>query len=194
MKRRMWINLALLLVVPGMLMTVSCAKKMVKTTPVVSQDNEAAQAAERARQAELARQQELARQKALQEQRLKDEAAQKEAAAREQFVNEDVHFDFDKSDIKPEAAEILKAKAQFLSDKPNLKVQLQGNCDERGTAEYNLALGQRRADSAKAFLVNLGVPAAQLSTISFGKEKPLDPAHNEAAWAKNRRVHCVILP
>jgi len=81
----------------------------------------------------------------------------------------------------------------LLSKNPNLKIQIEGHCDERGTAEYNLALGQRRANSAMKYLISLGIPAGRLSTISYGEEKPLDPAHNDEAWAKNRRGHFVIL-
>ena len=76
---------------------------------------------------------------------------------------------------------------------PKVKIQIEGHCDERGTAEYNLALGERRSNSAKKYLISLGVPEGRISTISYGKEKPLDPGHNEEAWAKNRRDHFIIL-
>jgi len=75
-----------------------------------------------------------------------------------------------------------------MKKNPGAKVQIEGHCDERGTPEYNLALGQRRADSTKKYLVNLGIDGSRLSTISYGEEKPADPGHNEAAWAKNRRA------
>jgi len=101
---------------------------------------------------------------------------------------QDIYFDFDKYNIRPGDAEILKKNAEWLKANPG-KVRIEGNCDERGTIEYNLALGQRRADSAKNYLVNLGVDKSRLETISYGKEKPVDPGHNEAAWAKNRRDH-----
>jgi peptidoglycan-associated lipoprotein len=101
---------------------------------------------------------------------------------------EDIHFDFDKYNIRPGDAEILKKDYEWFG--PNSgRVRVEGNCDERGTVEYNLVLGQKRADAAKGYLVNLGVDASRLDTISYGKEKPIDPGHNEAAWAKNRRVH-----
>jgi peptidoglycan-associated lipoprotein len=76
---------------------------------------------------------------------------------------------------------------------PTVKIQIEGHCDERGTNEYNLALGERRANSAKKYLISLGMPADQISTISYGEEKPLDPGHNEEAWAKNRRGHFIVL-
>ncbi len=100
----------------------------------------------------------------------------------------DVYFDFDKYNIRPGDAEILKKNYDWFKANPQ-KVRIEGNCDERGTIEYNLVLGQKRADAAKNYLVNLGVDAKRLETVSYGKEKPVDPGHNEAAWAKNRRDH-----
>ncbi len=105
----------------------------------------------------------------------------------------DIHFDFDKYNIRPGDAEILKQNAALLKKYPKVKIQIEGNCDERGTTEYNLALGERRANSAKTYLISLGISASRISTISYGKERPLDPGHNEEAWAKNRRDHTVIL-
>ncbi len=105
----------------------------------------------------------------------------------------DVHFDFDEYDIHPEDASILKENAAVLARQKSVKVQIEGHCDERGTVEYNLALGERRTSSAKNYLISLGIPTDRISTISYGKEKPLDPAHTEDAWAKNRRAHFVIL-
>lgn len=103
----------------------------------------------------------------------------------------DIHFDFDKSFIRDDAKPVLAQVADYLKKNTGAKLQIEGHCDERGTAEYNMALGDRRAESARAYLVSLGVPASALSTVSFGKEKPVDPGHNEAAWAKNRRAHFV---
>jgi peptidoglycan-associated lipoprotein len=105
----------------------------------------------------------------------------------------DIHFDFDKYNIRPGDAEILNENAALLKKYPKVKVQIEGHCDERGTVEYNLALGERRANTTKKYLVSLGVSADRISTISYGKERPLDPGHNEEAWAKNRRAHTVIL-
>jgi len=106
----------------------------------------------------------------------------------------DINFDFDKYNIRPGDAEILKGNAEWFKANPGKKMRVEGNCDERGTVEYNLALGQKRADAAKAYIVNLGVDGKALETVSYGKERPVDPAHNEAAWAKNRRAHFLALP
>jgi peptidoglycan-associated lipoprotein len=111
----------------------------------------------------------------------------------ESSMLKDIHFDFDKYNIRPEDAEILKENAAILKKYPNLKIQIEGHCDERGTNEYNLALGERRANSAKNYLISLGISPDRLSTISYGEERPLDPGHNEEAWAKNRRAHFVII-
>lgn len=98
-----------------------------------------------------------------------------------------IFFDFDKSDLREPDREILARNGRLLLDKMTGNVQIEGHCDERGSAEYNLALGERRAMSAMKYLVTLGVPANRLSVISYGKEKPFDPGHDEEAWAKNRR-------
>jgi peptidoglycan-associated lipoprotein len=100
----------------------------------------------------------------------------------------DIHFDFDKYNIRPSDGDILKKDYDWFAANAG-KVRIEGNCDERGTVEYNLVLGQKRADAAKSYLVNLGADAKRMDTISYGKEKPVDPGHNEAAWEKNRRVH-----
>ena len=111
----------------------------------------------------------------------------------ESSLLKDIHFDFDKYDIRPADAAILKGNADLLKKYHNVKVQIEGHCDERGTVEYNLALGERRANNTKRYLVSLGIASNRISTISYGKERPLDPGHNEEAWAKNRRAHIVVL-
>jgi peptidoglycan-associated lipoprotein len=104
------------------------------------------------------------------------------------IVMKDVNFDFDKYNIRPGDAEILKQNAEWFKANSGKKARVEGYCDERGTIEYNLVLGQKRADSAKSYLANLGIDANLIETVSYGKEKPIDPGHNEAAWAKNRRA------
>ncbi len=99
----------------------------------------------------------------------------------------DIHFDFDKHDIRPQDAEILKADYGWFNQNPGRKASIEGNCDERGTVEYNLALGQRRADATKSNLMTLGVDGSLLETVSYGKERPMCREHNEECWARNRR-------
>jgi peptidoglycan-associated lipoprotein len=190
MKKRIWVVVAMLFVLPGLLLTASCAMKAVNPVASVAKTDD--DAAKRAA-AEKARQDELARQKALEEARLKEEAAKREVlAARNKFMNENVHFAFDSSVLDTTAQSILKSKADWMKKNPNAPVIIEGHCDERGTVAYNLALGERRAESAKAFLVNMGISAGSISTISYGEERPVDPGKNEEAWAKNRRAHFVI--
>jgi peptidoglycan-associated lipoprotein len=103
-----------------------------------------------------------------------------------------VFFLLDSSELSPEAQQIMNANAQVLRQYSSWVVTIEGHCDERGTAEYNLALGERRALAARAYFVSLGLPADRLRTVSYGKEFPFDPGHDESAFAKNRRAHFVI--
>ena len=105
----------------------------------------------------------------------------------EKMTFEPIYFDFDKSNLKPPAIAKLDKIGDWMSKDSTARITIEGNCDERGTNEYNFALGDRRANSAKQYLVNLGISADRLSTISYGEERPADPGHDEAAWAKNRR-------
>lgn len=115
------------------------------------------------------------------------------AATQEQMSRfDDIHFDYDKSFIREDAKPVLEKVGDHLKDNPSATLVIEGHCDERGTPEYNLALGERRAISAKDYLVSLGVPSSAITTVSFGEEKPADPGHGEEAWAKNRRAHFVL--
>jgi peptidoglycan-associated lipoprotein len=103
-----------------------------------------------------------------------------------QNAGDRVFFEFDRSDISPEAQQILERQASWLQHYPNVSVTIEGHCDERGTREYNLALGERRASAVKNVLVAAGIPASRISTISYGKERPIVLGSNEQAWAQNR--------
>ncbi len=103
-------------------------------------------------------------------------------------LRERIHFDFDSYELKPQDREILKEKAAILRSRQDIELMIEGHCDERGTEEYNLALGERRARAAYEYLILLGISPDRMSIISYGEEKPLDPGHNEEAWAKNRRA------
>jgi len=98
-----------------------------------------------------------------------------------------IYFDFDKSFIRDDARAVMKANAEWLKANPKVKIKIEGNCDERGTKEYNQALGQRRATSAKKYLTDMGIAANRVSLISYGKEKPVCNDSSESCWQKNRR-------
>jgi peptidoglycan-associated lipoprotein len=103
----------------------------------------------------------------------------------------DAYFDFDKANIRPDAREALSKTAEFLKNYPQVKATIEGHCDERGSTEYNLGLGDRRANAVKQYLVSLGISADRLATVSYGKEKPFCMEHNEACWQQNRRGHFI---
>lgn len=105
----------------------------------------------------------------------------------------DVFFDTDKSDLTPEARDILAANAAWLRQHPSVRILVEGHCDERHTAEYNLALGWRRANAVKGYLVSLGIDGGRIDTISYGEERPFALGHDESAWRWNRRAHFVII-
>jgi peptidoglycan-associated lipoprotein len=108
---------------------------------------------------------------------------------REVTALKNIYFDFDKSEIRPDDARILDANADWLKSNQDVVILIEGHCDERGTNEYNLALGDRRARSTTNYLVAHGVAANRITTISYGEERPLCAEHSEACWAKNRRAH-----
>ncbi len=110
-----------------------------------------------------------------------------------EFGSNVVYFDFDKSGIRSDMRSVMDQKAQFLLEYPSVRIQIAGHCDERGTAEYNVALGHRRAQSTKEYLVSLGVSASRIDSISYGEERPADPRHHELAWAKNRRANFNVI-
>jgi len=185
----------------GLILTGCPKKTVVKEEPSVKKEEaprvEAEQVAKEARERELAKIREEEVKKAQEKEFEKSLVAKKEPGIEGEILEskllKDIHFNFDKYDIRPGDAEILKGNAALLERYTNVKIQIEGHCDERGTIEYNLALGERRANSTKKYLISLGISPGRISTISYGKERPLDPDHNEEAWAKNRRAHTIIL-
>jgi peptidoglycan-associated lipoprotein len=193
------------------LFLVGCPKKTVvvhrdKPSVQASEDArrlEAERAAREAREAQELKERELARikeeeVKMAQGRELEKSLVVKKESGIEGEVFEskllkDIYFDYDKYEIRREDEEILKENAAFLKKNPKMKIQIEGHCDERGTSEYNIALGERRANHTKKYLVSLGIASDRISTISYGEERPLDPSNNEKAWAKNRRAHIVVL-
>jgi peptidoglycan-associated lipoprotein len=103
-----------------------------------------------------------------------------------------VYFALDSFDLDEQGRKVLQASAEVLKQQPSWQITVEGHCDERGTAEYNLSLGERRSIAAKSYLVTLGIAGDRLRTVSYGKEFPFDPGHDEAAWSKNRRAHFVV--
>ncbi len=189
----------------GLIMTGCPKKTVVKEEPSVKKEEAAKKETERvakeAREKEVAKIREEEVKKAEEAKKArefeKSLVAKKEPGIAGEILEtkllKDIHFDFDKYDIRPGDAEILKENAALLKKYTNVKIQIEGHCDERGTIEYNLALGERRANNTKQYLTSLGISPDRISAISYGKERPLDPGHNEEAWAKNRRAHPIIL-
>ena len=199
-------SILILILCIGLIMTGCPKKTAVKEEPSIKKSEEAAREAarieaERAREAkekELARIKEEEARKAQEKKEFEQSLIAKKTPGIEGEVFEsklikDIYFEFDKYDIRQVDAEILKGNAALLMKFPNVKIQIEGHCDERGTVEYNLALGERRANSTKNYMISLGISGNRISIISYGKERPMDPGHNEEAWAKNRRAHSVIV-
>lgn len=184
-----WTFLALVLMVLVTFSFSACTKSKISSDPstTTSAEEEARKRAE-----------EEARQKALKEENLREEGLSEQQAQermeseQSMFENEDIYFEFDSIRLAPEAQEILTQKAAWLRKNPGARVTIEGHCDDRGTNEYNLALGEGRAQSAHAFLMDLGIKESRLNSISYGEERPLVTGQNEEAWARNRRAHFVI--
>ncbi len=196
MKKNVTILAILMMSVFVFVMFTGCAEKqaVVKDEAVQQQKVPAASGDQAAADAEAARRakEQADREAALKAQAAKDAAAKKNAAALADLNIQNIYFDYDKSGIRPDAREILKANSEIFGKNKNAKIVVEGYCDERGTAEYNMALGERRAQETKNYLVNLGIDASRIETISYGEERPADAGHDEAAWAMNRRAQFLL--
>ena len=178
MRKKMWMNLALVMLAAVVLLSVSCAKKTVTAqkgsistakeegygTPQEEKSNDMSST-------------------------LQESDTEKTAVV---VLNENVYFEFDKATLTPASRELLTDNGKWLRINSDVAITIEGHCDERGTNEYNLALGDRRAESVKMFLLDLGIDDSRLTTISYGEERPADPGHSETAWAKNRRAYFQI--
>lgn len=177
MGRNLWIKLAVLMVISVMVFTVSCQKKTVAvqkgSVSIAKEDDSMAPAEERSPDTSS----------------LRESDSDKMADV---VLQENIYFDFDKATLTPASRELLKTNGEWLRINPDIEIIIEGHCDERGTNEYNLALGDRRAESVKMFLLDLGVDNSRLKTISYGEERPSESDHTETAWAKNRRAHFLI--
>ena len=184
-KKQRILSVTMVFAIASLFLITSCAKQQISEQAVTPPpapkaqvvpppprvDTTAMEQAERERKARLA-EMEMAN-------KLRDEVRAFEA--------ETIYFDFDRSELKSSARAVLAKKAEWLRKNPQFSMNIEGHCDERGTIEYNLALGERRANAAWKFLNALGVSGSRMTTISYGEESPADPAHNAAAWARNRR-------
>ena len=169
MQKKKWIFLALLLVIPGLMFSVSCQKKLVDASP-----------------------EPMAKEVVGEEVVVVEEEVVVAYKAPGVVMQEDIYFNFDKATLTPSAQDNLLRKAEWLRENSDVTVTIEGHCDARGTNEYNLALGDRRAESAKAFLVDLGIAASRVTTISYGEERPVCTQQDEECWAKNRRDNFVV--
>jgi peptidoglycan-associated lipoprotein len=210
MKRNLIIAVLVVFAFSSVFLLSSCAKKQVvteekevkappkevakveKEEPVVKEVKEAEEdkKAEEARLEKL-KELEMAKQREAEAKAAEEKAWQERRIAKVEA--ESIYFDFDKSFIKLEYRAVLQAKAELLKDDPNIHIRIEGNCDERGTNEYNLALGERRANSAAKFLVSLGISPDRIETISYGEERPLALGHGGGAWAQNRRDDFTVI-
>lgn len=190
MKRTWTIKLAFVCVLLSMMLVVSCGKKQVETDPAAGEETvETTDAADDTATDDVTIDDSAM---ASDEDTQTSDDADAVAMGRDDFENVDIYFAYDSSAIMDSEISKLDAKVEWLNANPDATIKIEGHCDERGTTEYNLALGDRRAERAKSFLVNSGVDASRISTISYGEEQPVALGHNEDAWSKNRRSHFII--
>lgn len=182
-KRVAWTLVLALILGLAVGLSTGCSKKEVGAPGELSAEEQARLKAEEERR--------------LREQRLREgqgasQLTGTEAQMREIFTNQDIHYDYDRYDLRGDAKQILNDKAGYMQSHPELNVIVEGHCDERGSASYNLALGEKRARAAAAYLQAMGISSARMETVTYGKEKPLMQGHTEEAYAANRRAHFVI--
>jgi peptidoglycan-associated lipoprotein len=172
------------LMIAMMLVTVSCQKQQTQSTSPDTPDVEVT---------ETMAQEETAGQEVIDQEAIEAENVRREQERlRSIFISENIYFEFDDASLTPMAQEVLRSKAVWMQNSAETGAIIEGHCDERGTAEYNLALGDRRAQGVKSFLVDLGIASNRLTTISYGEEMPVDPRADEEAWSKNRRAQFTI--
>jgi peptidoglycan-associated lipoprotein len=180
MQKNLWRTLALLLISLHLVFTVSCHKKSVAVeTGTNTTDQTGGYDPSTADQSDIG------------EEYLHSTTAEDNGDSNI-VLQENIFFEYDKATLTPKAREILTNNGKWLKLKSDILITIEGHCDERGTNAYNIALGDRRAESVKTFLVDLGIERSRLATVSFGEERPLDLGHGEAAWTRNRRAHFLI--
>jgi len=181
MKKTLILSLVVFLVLGSV---ISCRKKVEEAPPPPPQAKEQPKV-EKVEEPPVVKEPELTEEEIFQQKSLEEINAEKPL--------EMIHFDYDKYFIREDAKPVLESNAAWLNKWESVKLLIEGHCDERGTEEYNLALGEKRAKSTMDYLVSLGISADRLKIISYGKSQPLDPGHNETAWAKNRRAQFTII-
>jgi peptidoglycan-associated lipoprotein len=177
MRKNVFLATGTAMIFSALILTTSCAQKMVQTEPVSATQQEVSKDTDH-------------QDRQSQKDRLRAEGATREAAETA-FVNESVHFAFDSALLSDQAQQVISSKADYLRTHSEIMITVEGHCDERGTDAYNIALGERRAEAVKNFLVDLGIGTNRLKTISYGEERPIAFGQNEASWAKNRRAQLV---
>ena len=189
MLKKLTVMALILMSIIPLLMVVSCAKKGIQADQSASEEGTL--------EAEVIEGEEtigdINSDGALTEEQIEAQNREREKLAiKEDFVNENIYFGFDSASLTSESQEILRKKAHWLEQNADMVIIIEGHCDNRGTEAYNLALGERRAESARAFLADLGIDVTKIMTISYGEERPLNPEETEEAWAMNRRASFVI--
>ncbi len=189
--RRKW---PLLMASILLLLTVSCARDVKKEEPTTFGKYQEPSPVARPSRPPAQPTPEDQQRRAIEEGQLQGRRTDRAAlqAARENFMQQKIYFPYDSAQLTQEAQQILRDKASWLRQNSDIYLVIEGHCDERGTTEYNLSLGDRRAESVKVFLVNLGIPASRMTTISFGEERPAVPGNNDNAWALNRRAEFIL--
>lgn len=189
MLNKLWICICSLVILPGLLLVTSCANKAVHTEHMAEvaapemEEKAIEQKAVAADDVQAANEVNIVQE---------EEATQTAGMVSQEVMSDDIYFDFDSALLKDTAKNELVRKAEWLRENPDASVIIEGHCDERGTSAYNIALGDRRAQSAMVFFVDMGIDAKQFSTISYGEERPVNAAQTEEAWATNRRAHFAI--
>lgn len=184
MNMQIHLRLVLVVLIAGLMMIAGCAEKKSVITSDAAQEQQTTPSRQDVSPEDMTGSRIVSEEKSV----------DLESMARVPSPVNDIHFDFDSSSIRPDAREILRENADYFMNHRISSIIIEGHCDEKGTNEYNMALGERRAQETKKYLVNLGVKESLMQTVSFGEENPLDPASNEDAWAKNRRAHFVVNP
>ena len=190
-KRILIVGVALAFILGSLLSAGGCSKKQSKVEEVTAPAPLGAPKASGEDEEARRRADEEARRRAEAERQAKLRDAERGQSIRDQiqaFESEPVYFDYNSPDLRAQYRPVLEKKATWLKSHPEYSLKIEGHCDERGTAEYNLALGERRAKVVMSYLVSLGVPPGRISTISYGEERPSASGHDERAWAKNRRA------